>query len=93
MKLAIAGPYSYSPAMETVKIGSARCSTLSQDPDAPGGARSIIRPSGEARTADTTNPESIRSVLLAMQPEMVPAFLCNRNFQGQEGKSCKSRSH
>ncbi len=31
MKIAIAGPYSYRPAMETIKIGYARCSTLSQD--------------------------------------------------------------
>ena len=34
MKIAIAGPYPYSPVMETIKIGYARCSTLSQDLEA-----------------------------------------------------------
>ena len=34
MKLAIAGPYSYSPAMDAVKIGYARCSTHRQDLEA-----------------------------------------------------------
>lgn len=34
MKIAFAGPYPYSPVMETIRIGYARCSTHSQDLEA-----------------------------------------------------------